>query len=208
MNESAQLFMGAQVLPLTMKLIPVLMTMGALMGSVCAQEEERKRERPGGGRGGQGQSGGLVGALDKNGDGQLQQAEIDMAVAVLRKLDKDGDGTVSREELASLQQGRRPGSGPGQGGQGRRLPSLDQLDKDGDGKISKDEAPERMKSRFEQMDGNGDGFLDKAEIEEVMKRLRERMREGGESRPNQGGGRKREEDPSGGEKPKRPPSAK
>ena len=50
------------------------------MGSVFAQgEEERKRERPAGG-------GGLIGALDKNGDGQLQQAEIDMAIVVLRKL--------------------------------------------------------------------------------------------------------------------------
>ena len=185
--------------------------MGALVGSVFAQgDEERKRDRPGGQTRGGMQGGGLIGALDKNGDGQLQQAEIDMAVAVIRKMDKDGDGTVSREELGAVfQQSRRSGGEgrPGQGSQGRRLPSLDQLDKDGDGKISKEEAPERMRQRFDQMDGNGDGFLDKAELEEVMKRLRERMRQGGNQRPGQGNGRKREEDQTGGEKPKRPPKA-
>ena len=179
-----------------MKMFAVVITMGALVGSVCAQEE---RKRPGGG--GRGTTvapkgaEALLSALDRNGDGKLQQEEIDLAVVVLRRMDRDSDGIVSSDEMVAPPRGGRPSEGGGQ----RRFQGFDSLDKDGDGKISKEEAPGRMKERFDQMDSNSDGVLDKAEQEAVVKRLRERMGQG-----NQGGGRRRQEDPSGGVKPKRP----
>ncbi len=158
----------------------------------------------------------LMRALDRNGDGSLQQAEIDMAVVVLRRMDRNGDGTVSGDELVArpaVTDERRPGSRPegdrrpdrpGQPGRDGQpgMPDLSRLDTDGDGKISKDEAPERMKERFDMIDGNGDGFVDKAEQEQLIRRLRERFQQGGQGRrpgTSPDGG-----DTTGGETPKRP----
>ena len=204
----------------TMKILTVVMTMGALVSSGYAQDEKDGRDgRPGAsGRGATATApkgaAALLAALDRNGDGKLQQAEIDMATVVLRRMDRDEDGTVSEDEMVAPPQGRRPGATgagqggrPGEGDQRRRFQGFDQLDKNNDGKISKDEAPDRMKERFDQMDANSDGVLDKAEQEEVLKRIRERAGQGGGQRTgqeSQGGGRRRQEDPPGGEKPKRP----
>lgn len=56
----------------------------------------------------------IIAALDANGDGTIDAAEISNAPAALRKLDKNGDGKLTREEL-------RPGNREGQGrGEGRR----------------------------------------------------------------------------------------
>lgn len=150
-------------------------------------------------------------ALDRNGDGKLQQEEIDMAVVVLRRMDANKDGTVSGDEIKAP--ARRPGMASGQGnrpgqpGGQRRFPTFADMDKNDDGKISKEETPERMRARFDQMDGNGDGFLDKNEQAQIIKRFRERLQGGEGRRPGQRqGGRRGEngEDSSGGEAPKRP----
>ena len=42
---------------------------------------------------------GLMGVLDRNGNGKLEPEEIDLAVASLRKLDKNKDGDLSEDEL-------------------------------------------------------------------------------------------------------------
>lgn len=42
---------------------------------------------------------GLFGAIDADGDGQLDRAEIAAAAQAIRKLDKDGDGTVTEREI-------------------------------------------------------------------------------------------------------------
>ena len=50
----------------------------------------------------------LIAALDANGDGTIDAAEINNAPAALRKLDKNSDGKITREEL-------RPAGAPGRG---------------------------------------------------------------------------------------------
>ena len=180
----------------------------AALISICpAQERERPR-----GDGDAPKGGALFAALDRDGDGKLQQAEIDMAVAVLRRMDRDEDGVVSESEIAAPPQRRGTGGGRPEGEEGRRrpgAPQLETIDKDGDGKISKEEAPERMAGRFDQIDKNGDGFIDKAEFEALVEMIRKRGRRpgGGDGqgqrkrpeRPDSGGGQ------GGAEKPKRPP---
>ena len=153
----------------------------------------------------------LMQAIDRNGDGTLQQAEIDMAVAALRSLDRNHDGTVDSTELAkpagqaARPEGRNDGERRPEGAsqnerQGRQRggPDLSRLDADGDGKVSKDEAPERLKERFDTIDTNGDGYINKQEQEQMMQRMRDR---GGQQMDRN---RRSQEDTTGGETPKRP----
>ena len=150
--------------------------------------------RPEGGRGREG--GGpppmrmnpLFAALDANGDGVIDEAELANAPAALRKLDRNGDGKLTEEEVRPSFEGRGPGGpggregqrgpgGPGERGPGARGPGgpggpnpeemvarMMQFDKDGDGKLSKDELPERMIGMLERGDTNKDGFLSREEL--------------------------------------------
>jgi len=60
----------------------------------------------------------LLTALDTNRDGEISAAEIEAAVAALKKLDQNNDGKLSGDEI-----GPRPGrfGGPGTGGPGRGM---------------------------------------------------------------------------------------
>ena len=140
---------------------------------------------------------GLLGALDRNGNGKLEAEEIDLAVVSLRKLDRNKDGEVTREEIF----GDRAAGAPSDRRR-PRVPDFSSFDKDGDGKISKEEAPERMLNNFERLDRNGDGFFDKEEQAELIKMIRERAGgRPGQPRP----GRPEPGDGQGGtDKPKRP----
>jgi hypothetical protein len=60
---------------------------------VTGPPRERRRVVDGAGRSP------LMGALDANGDGALDEREIEGAAAALRKLDRTGDGRLSSEEL-------------------------------------------------------------------------------------------------------------
>lgn len=112
----------------------------------------------------------VVAALDKDGDGSLNAAEIAAASASLAALDRNRDGAITEDEV-------RPQFGPGgRGGPGgaRRDPAemaahmMEEWDKNGDAKLTKDEMPERMQFRFTEADTDGNGSLSKAELQAMM----------------------------------------
>jgi hypothetical protein len=102
----------------------------------------------------------LIKALDTNGDGVIDAAEIANAPAALKALDKNGDGQLTRDEYMPP----RPGggtNGPPPGFNGHRPPRppiIAALDVNGDGVIDAQEianAPAELLT----LDKNGDGQL-------------------------------------------------
>lgn len=92
---------------------------------------EQHGGQQGGGPGGDGQRPPvppIIAALDANGDGVIDEVEINQASASLRKLDKNGDGKLTLDEIRPARppggQGgpdgqRGPGQGGGSGGQNK-----------------------------------------------------------------------------------------
>ena len=68
----------------------------------------------------------------------MDKAEIEKALAAIRKSLADGSAAVSQQRQAAIRQ------------------RLKDADANGDGKLSKDEAPEPLKAHFGQIDANGD----------------------------------------------------
>ena len=115
----------------------------------------------------------VVKALDVNGDGIVDAAELANASAALKALDKNGDGKLTGEELRPMgpkpgdqagadQQPPRPAGGPA-GRPGMGSPIMAALDVNGDGTIDESElanAPANLKS----LDKNADGVLTMDEI--------------------------------------------
>jgi hypothetical protein len=101
----------------------------------------------------------IVLALDTNGDGIIDAAEIANAPAALKKLDKNGDGQLTWDEYMPP----RPGgtNGPPRGRNGRKPPIppiVAALDTNGDGIIDASEIANASASLLK-LDKNGDGKL-------------------------------------------------
>lgn len=92
--------------------------------------DPRDGERAPGGPGGQRMRPPIIAALDANGDGVIDEAELKNATAALKALDKNGDGKLTMDELMPPRPqgfaGRGgPEGGPGVGGPEGRRPRVD-----------------------------------------------------------------------------------
>ncbi|MDD8047927.1 MAG: CotH kinase family protein [Verrucomicrobiota bacterium] len=82
----------------------------------------------------------LVDALDTNGDGVIDAAEIEAAGASLLTLDRDKDGRLSRDEFGLAFPMGGPGGFPGgPGGMGQDREVVKDYDTDGDGRLNDEE---------------------------------------------------------------------
>ncbi len=151
-------------------------------------ESQGNRGRGNEGRGGEGggRLGGdpIVAALDVNGDGQIDKAELRGVAATLRKLDRNKDGQITAEEIRGPDGQRRRGEGggprdgglPGQAGGPRRpqpgdgprqpwiLVHADEIDLDNNKIISRDEIVGEATKAFAGYDANNDGELSQSEL--------------------------------------------
>jgi Ca2+-binding EF-hand superfamily protein len=159
----------------------------------------------------------LLAAIDKNGDGELSEEEIDGAIIALKTLDRNRDRRLDASELRPNMEGMpgqfgrggmpggggffqgpggfpqgEPGGGRGgnnQGGPGAMLERMLAMDANGDGKLSADELPERMKPMLERSDANRDGALDRGELQAMAAQRLQQPGQGGPEggRPPGGG---------------------
>lgn len=149
-------------------------------------EPQRNRGRSEGGRPDGGRAGGdpIVTALDANGDGQIDKAELRGASAALRKLDTNKDEQISADELRGPSGQRRGGEGDSprgerplgqadgpkgpQPGDGPRQPWIlvhaDEIDLDKNKIISRDEIVGEATKAFAGYDTNNDDKLSAAEL--------------------------------------------
>ena len=152
--------------------------------SLAATAQDRRPE------GGRGRDGGpprmnpMFAALDANGDGTIDAAELANASVALKKLDRNGDGKLTDDEVRPAFGGRGgpggPGGGQGAGNADEVVARMLQFDKNADGKLAKDELPERMVAMMERGDANKDGFLTRDELVALAQAQMQRGATGGD----------------------------
>ena len=129
---------------------------------------------------------------DSDGDGKVSKDEApERMQGFFDRLDGNGDGFIDQEEVDAMRSrfggGGRGGPGGGGPGGGRGFGGGNLMDNDanGDGKVTKEEAPEWMRSFFDRMDTDGDGAITQEEMD-----ARRRQFQGGEGSggPGAGGG--------------------
>jgi len=95
------------------------------------------------------------GGLDANGNGTLEQTELEKAAPkIFKKADRSGDGTLDRNEFKAA------------GGDPARF---DEIDKDRNGRVDLDEFSKAAVERFKQVDTNRDGRIDNQELRSRQK---------------------------------------
>ena len=168
----------------TMLLIALAATLPALH---TFAQPDGGNQGPGGNQNGGGQRRPMppiLKALDANGDGVIDAAEIANASKALLTLDKNGDGKLTADELRPQRPGgpgagdkgtdsNRPprpdgdkqgGQGPGgSGGHRPMMPLMKALDANGDGTLDADEIANASKALLT-LDKNGDGKLTRDEL--------------------------------------------
>ncbi|MFC1806182.1 hypothetical protein ACFL09_04290 [Planctomycetota bacterium] len=118
---------------------------------------DARRTLAGGGAGGAGAAGGLVGRLDKDGDGKISRDEFPAEhLDKFDRMDRNKDGFIDADESPKPRGGK-----PGAGG---RADLMGKLDKDGDGKVTREEFPQAKIQAFDRFDKNGDGVITADEL--------------------------------------------
>lgn len=107
-------------------------------------------------------------ALDADRDGVISAAELANAATALKALDKNGDGKLNEDEVRPQMGGRggrggEPGETTGASVE-EMVRTLMAFDKNGDGQLTRDELPERMHGLFERADADKNGALTADEI--------------------------------------------
>lgn len=132
--------------------------------------------RPGGPpmdrKGPQGHHADWIKAVDKNNDGRLDRAELEVAIEeTIRALDPEGTGTIRLMRPEGPRDGRqfeqRLGEGAPRNGRRPPLPPFFFEGSDADGPMDKVRFTEIARKAFATFDTNGDGVLDRSELEKV-----------------------------------------
>lgn len=133
--------------------------------------------RPGGGFGGGGNA--LFTAVDSNGDGAIDAAELANATSSLKKLDKNADGQITADEVSPFGASGRGGMAPGAASPGTpksSAPPASPMGGMGKGKgkgkgghgMAPTADPTETVNTLMQFDKNADGKLAKDEVPERM----------------------------------------
>lgn len=136
---------------------------------------------------------------DADGDGRISEAEApQQMVNQFARVDQNGDGFLDESEIDAFASRARPGglgvqrsARQGQAGRANPAEQLRNMDSNGDGQITKDELPAQMQQRFDRIDQNGDGVIDEEEIEAMASRFRGGTGNGRQRRAQPPGGRDR-----------------
>jgi Ca2+-binding EF-hand superfamily protein len=119
---------------------------------------------------------GVLKRLDKDGDGQLSEAELGPQSRIdFARADRNRDGYVDRIELTIVVTQRRRRAGMSDGGFSpdgikQMLKNLKEMDANGDGRIEASEWKGR-EAIFRRLDADKDGAITKAELKQAMKRM-------------------------------------
>lgn len=165
-----------------MKKILSILTLTVLFLHLQTTIASAQGRRPGGAGGGGGNA--LFTAVDSNGDGAIDAAELANATASLKKLDKNADGQITADEVTPSGAGGRGGmapaaAAPAPGAPNPSAPPAGGMGKGkGKGKGGHGMAPatdptETVKTLM-QFDKNSDGKLAKDEVPERMQGVFER----------------------------------
>lgn len=165
-----------------MKSLFTFVTLGVVL--LHLQSSAFAQGRRPGGMGGGGGGNEMFTAVDSNGDGVIDAAELANAAAALKKLDKNGDGMIAKDEVATtggFGMGGRGGMAPGVATPGSTKPSAPPAGptggmgkgkgkgkgKGGHGMTPAADPTEAVNTLM-QFDKNADGKLAKDEVPERM----------------------------------------
>jgi EF hand len=161
-----------------MKKILSILTLTVLFLHLQTTAASAQGRRPGGGFGGGG-SNALFTAVDSNGDGAIDAAELGNATTSLKKLDKNADGQITADEVSPSGASGRGGMAPGAATPGTTKPSAPPAapmggkgkgkgkGKGGHGMAPATDPTETVNTLM-QFDKNADGKLAKDELPERM----------------------------------------
>lgn len=171
-------------------LVPCALVLGTIT-TLAADKDQLKKLSPQVAELIKGSAEDFIKRFDKNNDGFLTQDEMPARLAgMFDKIDTNGDGKLDQQEVEKMLQvlrkrynleAKAPTTKPKEGAAKELVTApevdrfvqrlLDTLDTNKDGKISREEAKGPLAEQFDRLDLNKDGFLDKEELRKAAARL-------------------------------------